>query len=538
MHRFLRNLAKFKAATVIWLLTIAFVAWAPAFGQTPGRPWLDPLHAPPLPDQAPPAIAVTSQTPTISNFGGPYQSLFCGKGWQILSFPVGRLDAIQGLPRQLIAKGPNGVRYIDPVNHPEAVEPGSAYITYFDEPTTITYTGPTNNGYYRNTRLYAGWNLVGCPSDKPIPLANVTLTRPGGTTARPNEVMDSSTTPGSAWLFSTAYAFNQGKWHKGTIGQAALSSFNPGQVLVVFCWSEISINWNIVPPSSGVPVLGSVSPAKVAPGQAVVLKGRYFGEPGHGVVSITGLPIQPEYITFWEPGTVKFRMPPGCKSGKVHIMVDRFPSNPMPIQILPSTSQVNGASDDLRTGALVGEVVDNNGYPLANAQIALDDGQQTVSNIKGMFSVPELPPHTSQVYITLPGYKSAKGTVHIKPGEVRTLKVSLSPTKSEDVGARSQEASGTFSVVAEAFSVGTHDKRFWVYKLEVWEYGNYAKRWSKTWWDDLGDSRYELSCPEASVGRSYCVVVTWRNADGNERSRRWTPEFQNDGQTFHYYNPL
>lgn len=144
-----------------------------------------------------------------------------------------------------------------------------------------------------------------------------------------------------------------------------------------------------------------------------------------------------------------------------------------------------------------------------------------------------------KAYITLPGYKSASGQVQIEAGATRTLQVSLSPTSGPEVGARSVETSGTFTVIAYPFAVGQEqENRYWVYRIEAWEYGNYHRRWEKTWWTDVGDANFELNCSGAPLGRSYAVVVTWRNQAGDERTYRWTPEVHRDGERFRYYNPL
>lgn len=508
------------------------------------RPGLDPTRIPAMPSQPPPPLVAGPQAPDPAQARSPVQQVQAVAGWQMLSFPVSRVEAVSGLSRMLLRRGPTGLEAIDPVNHPEQVDPGLAYLAFFDQPGIVEFAGPSNDGSYRATPLYAGWNMIGCPSSHPVRRETLTVTRPGGTTARPSDVASPDTAPGRAWLYSTGYGFVDGQWRQGDMRSPG-TLIQPGQVAVLFCWTELELNWNLVPPPGGVPVLRSATPPTAAPGQAVSVAGSNLGEHGWGTLSLAGLPIQPEDILSWTPTRIQFRVPPGARPGALQVMVDRYPGNSLALaapKAQPAATAApppSVASTPAQTGSLVGQVVSSDGSPLRGAQIALDDGQQTVTDSRGAFRLDDLPAGRMKAYITLLGYKSASGQVEVAPGVSRTLQVSLSPTAGDEGGARSQEQTGRFTVTAYPFAVGLEQaNRYWVYRIEVWEYGNYRCRWENTWWTDVGDASFDLNCPGAPLGRSYAVVVTWRNKAGDERSFRWTPEIHYDGETVRYYNPL
>ena len=520
------------------LVLIVLAAWLvlTAAGSAFPREALDPTRIPGMPAQPPPLLTRLPQAPDPEASRWPMQQVQTSAGWQLINFPVGRLEAVRGLDRMLLHRGPGGLEPIDPVNQPQQVDPGQAYLAYCDRPGLVEFSGPPAEDLVHTTRLYAGWNLVASPFQGSVQRQNITLTRPGGTTARPAEVASPETSPGRAWVYSTLYASRGSQWVAADLRSPG-EVFGPSQIGAVFCWSEMDLNWNQTPPPDGVPTLQKVTPPRATPGQVVALTGQGMGAPGRGVLTLAGLPVQPEDIVEWSPTRVKFRVPPGASSGALRVMVDRYPGNNLSLEVGSPPAQP--APPAPTTGSLVGQVVSSDGRLLANAQIHLDDGQEALSDLNGAFRIDHLPAGPMKAYITLPGFKSASGQVQISAGTTRTLQVSLSPTSGPEVGARSVEESGSFTVLAYPFTVGQEQEdRYWVYRIEAWEYGNYNRRWEKTWWTDVGDASFELSCPGASLGRSYAVVVTWHNRAGDERTYRWTPEVHRDGEKFRYYNPL
>ncbi len=513
------------------LFILLLVLCAPVLAQKT-QPALNPSRMPTLPSALPPVITPLPSAARPEDCHEAVEAISCTAGWQLITFPLGRVYALSGLPRMLYCRDAYGLKTIDPVNHPESLEPGITYIAYFDQPGMIYYAGSKNNGFYNSTRLYAGWNIIGCPADHPISRSNITVTRPGGITAKASDVCSPSITPGSAWLYSRIIAFANGKWIQGLDLGDGDGYFRPGQAAAIFCWTEMSINWNVEPPASGIPKIGSVGPTQAAAGEEVLLFGSGFGETGHGCVYINQFPVQPEDVLSWTPKLIKFRLPYGAESGKIRVIVNKFPSNTVAFKVVPSANTASVAS---QYGTLMGEVFSSTGYPLPNAQVVLDDGQSAVTDLRGGFRFSSLHPHPTKIYVTLPGYKSASGTVNIAAGNVKTLKVSLSPVGLGEIGAESPEQDGLFIVAAYPYQDDGH--KYWVNKIEVWEYGNYSKRWSRTWWEDPGLAKSELYCKGAPIGRSYQVIVTWKNHLGDEKTQTWTPEFTNDNQTFSYYNP-
>ncbi|MBQ7569062.1 carboxypeptidase regulatory-like domain-containing protein [bacterium] len=203
---------------------------------------------------------------------------------------------------------------------------------------------------------------------------------------------------------------------------------------------------------------------------------------------------------------------------------------------------VNAASE----GQLTGIVVDNKGRPLGGAEVFLDCGLRTYSALDGSFTFPSVPVGTQIVHIQKNGYKLAKGSVSIVPGSSRSLKVSLSKL-SEASGAKNGKGSeqaaplrrGTFEVSGQAMRVGPRERRAWVYKIEVTDLTD-SKTWENTWWDDVGQSYYTLTCDDAIIGHRFRIKITWRNHGRykKEYSNDWDVEFTRNGQTFTYDHPM
>ena len=201
-------------------------------------------------------------------------------------------------------------------------------------------------------------------------------------------------------------------------------------------------------------------------------------------------------------------------------------------------------------GKLSGIVVDNAGRPLAGAEIRLQSGPRTYSEFDGSFRFDSVPAGVQGVRIYKAGYKLGQGRVSVIPGSSRTLKVSLSREGSAAPG-RTRHSSpsapetaapqyGNFEVSGKAMHVGPRDRRVWVYKIEVTDLNDSSRTWQNTWWDDVGQSSYNLLCDNATIGHRYRIKITWRNHGRyqRERSNDWEVEFTRSGQTFSYDNPM
>lgn len=206
-----------------------------------------------------------------------------------------------------------------------------------------------------------------------------------------------------------------------------------------------------------------------------------------------------------------------------------------PYQQLPSSAEFSGL------GQLSGLVVDSSGSPLRGAEIQLECGLDTYSGSSGRFFIDSIPAGTQKVRIHKAGYSIGQGTVTIHAGQTRTLKVSLSPAGSRaKAPAGPQPQYGYFVAAGEAIYTGPHERRVWVYKIEVNDRDDLSRTWSKTWWDDLGDSRYELNCDEAIIGHYYRIKITWRDhrREPREVTDDFEAQFTRDGQTFLYKSCL
>lgn len=486
---------------------------------------VDPNASPVLPSSPPPALTALG-TPGA----GATQSLQVPAGWSMLSFPLGSLDGMDGLTHAPLW-------YAGGAFHPATslpLDPGLGYLVYADAPGAVRASGQPNHGQLQGTWLRAGWNLIGCPSDSPLPLSRLALSRSGGTLDVLEYSADPSPDPGSAWLYSVATASYRG-------GTSTLdlrdpnAALRPGQVTWVFAWHDAQLLWNADPPSPP-PQIASLSSPALAQGQVLEIGGQGFGTTGMGVVTVNGLPVHPEDVVSWSPTSIRLKVPAAAASGPVIVFTHGCPSNRVAFQVLPKESA--------DTGALTGLVQADDGTPLVGAEVMTDDGHQVVTNRSGLFTIDKLPAGPHQVYISRMNYKPGQGQVQIQGGQTRRLQVVLSqvgevgaPPPGQGAGAApaSPEQRTTMHVTAYPWQHNNH--RFWVKSIEVSEYGNYNHRWNRYWDTDVGDARFDLDCPGALVGRSYNIRIVWRDKLGNEKEDMWQPELQKPGGIFYYYHP-
>ena len=133
-------------------LLLALMLAPASLGQTP------PVPLPPV-----------TQPPALVNASGPIQSgskLQLPAGWSILSLPVLEARALSGLDHQLYRQSSEGFVVVDPARTP--LDGRMAYWTYSDQPQTVRVAG-SSQVKAAPLRLFAGWNLLGCPSSKSFP---------------------------------------------------------------------------------------------------------------------------------------------------------------------------------------------------------------------------------------------------------------------------------------------------------------------------------------------------------------------------------
>ncbi len=230
---------------------------------------------------------------------------------------------------------------------------------------------------------------------------------------------------------------------------------------------------------------------------------------------------------------------------------DIFPVSPEPAprsDEADSYQQTPYRNDEADEGRLSGIVVDNSGRPLSGAEIRLQCGLRTYSDYDGSFRFDAVPAGVQGVRIVKSGYKLGQGSISIIAGSSRSLKVSLTRENVAGKGRHQSSSSakaaapqrGSFEVSGKAMHVGPRDRRVWVYKIEVTDLNDISRSWQNTWWDDAGQSSYNLLCDNAVVGHRYRIKITWKNHGRfrRERSNDWEVEFTRSGQTFTYDHPM
>jgi hypothetical protein len=184
-------------------------------------------------------------------------------------------------------------------------------------------------------------------------------------------------------------------------------------------------------------------------------------------------------------------------------------------------------------GDLEGRVQSADRKPVRGASVRLDTGQSAVTDSSGHFQITDIPAGPHKVAIEARGYRPAGGEVTVEAGATRSLLVETRPLE----GARktaSPAATGTLRVHAYTKTYG--GKRAWVSKIEVWEQGDRNHRWTQTWYSDTGDTYRALSCPKATIGRTYKVAIIWRHGSSS-RYGTWLRTLRRSGQTESFYQP-
>ncbi|MGM9991593.1 MAG: carboxypeptidase regulatory-like domain-containing protein [Candidatus Bruticola sp.] len=278
---------------------------------------------PPLPSLPPPIINYSLQTapPAV----GKANSISTAAGWQIISFPVKKVDSVWGLKRMLYKM--SGISYIpiDPVNNPQSLEPGIAYLTYADSPCTIYFTNSQKSAQRTSTKLTPGWNLIGLPSMKTVSNQLSTLTNLSGQTIVPIDLKERSSWPQRTWISSHSGTFVNGQWTK--TGKSLNNLVNPGQIFAIYCREPLKLNWNLDLSAQNFPEITQITPSSPSTGDIVFIKGSRLGSLETGTVSIAGMPLPNSCILDWQPNYIKFKVPNGVNSGSLRVSVQGCPSS-------------------------------------------------------------------------------------------------------------------------------------------------------------------------------------------------------------------
>jgi len=514
---------------IVLLCVLAGVAIAQSAPDVP----VDPRVRPAFPTAPPPPIP---DTPPVNNpaVTGDVQAVEIPliQGWNLISLPFIAVSRVEGFNRAWLQIAASQYVPIDPVHDPASIAAGRAYLAWADQPATARVVGVLNQGQPFETRLYAGWNLLCCPSGTPVALDSLTVSRVGNT----RRFEDALGAAATSWIFSNCRQFDGQAVQEIPMSGASLA---PGKVVGIFAWGDCELHWNVRSVGAA-PRIQQITPDPVVPGQRAVIEGSGFGIPGAGIITVNGFPAQPENVVSWSDTRIEVNVPPGAPPGKtrkVAILVNRVPSNALDVRIA-AAPKISGRA----LGALTGMVTDASGRPLAGTQVMLDDGQSAVTSADGKFRIDNLPADRYVAYVSRAGYKTGTGQIQVGPGETRSLRVSLSPepvpgttTPTRAAEPRSPEQSTTLTVAGYPWNSG--GKRYYVKKIVAWEYGNSGREWRDSWWSDTGNSSVELKCSPVYVGRSYRVIITWVDAEGNEKNGGWNPEIWKRDQRESYYNP-
>ena len=298
-----------------------------------------PYKLPALPSSPPPPIEHRFNTPPPPNC----QVIETSAGWQLISFPVRQVTGFWGLEHQLYKLVDGRYVAIDPVNNPQSLEAGLAYLAYTPQPTRLYFVGNHKAGVGLVTQLNPGWNVIGFPAPPSMATGKVTFTNQKGETLDPQDLKSPQALPQGSWFSPLAYTFAQGKWQ--TTGRQVSSHLEMGQIFTFYCYEPLTLNWNWAPPQGKAPQISELSPAQVQAGETFIIKGRHLGNGRQGSLSLAGLPLDRSHIVEWHDNFIKVRLPrQGVASGAVRVFVDGYPSQPQMLALQTPAGRTNPTS--------------------------------------------------------------------------------------------------------------------------------------------------------------------------------------------------
>lgn len=484
---------------------------------------------PTYPTSPPPKIGGTAKPKSASATG---TSIVLYPGWNEISFPFAQLQSASGFTYQLYTYAQGAFIAVDPVNNPAAVDTRFGYLAYTLYGETVTVSGTDNTGQVNAVPLVQGWNLLGCPSATSLPYASMSASRLGVTRVL-DEVASLGLTPSATWLLQYTYGWLQGMMlFENILESGATLPTTRGRWL--FVWQDTTLNLNVAPPVSR-PTITSLSTSSVTADQALTINGSGFATADVGAVTIGGILVPPSSITGWTDTTITLTVPPGAASGFVVVFVNGFPSNRVSVTA-GGSGPVNG------TASLTGLVQDaSSGAALSGAQVLLDSGQTAVTDAGGAFSIDNIPAGDHFVMVSRLGYNVGSGTFTFVANTPKSVLVTLTALSTGGggggggTGGGGGASTGTLYVNAYPYTYG--GDRYYVSNITVSEYNNYARRWSQSWYQDLGESYWSLTCSSATVGAWYVVRITYKNAAGSTLTGSWDVKLNSSSQTVTRYGP-
>jgi hypothetical protein len=463
-------------------------------------------------------------------------------GWNAISFPLVHLSSASGFKYMLLYYSAGNYYPVDPVHEPGSINTRLAYLAYSEKPSRAVVLGHPNTREIRSIALSPGWNFIGCPYPQKLYFNRMTFSCEQATRILTTAAGYTTSPSGSFWLSSSAFAIGQNVTRLNLLSPEA--SLEPLQGVCLFAWHPILVNLNLLTPPSP-PVITSLAPHSVRAGDTISINGNGFTS-YRGWIALNGEPVPLENILSWSDRLIKLRVPSSGRSGDLIVLVESFPSNPVPLIVTQDPVSSGG-------GTLTGQVQDSSGNPLQGAQILLDNGQSAISLSDGSYAISGIAPGPHLLSTTLLGYREATGQVTVAPGASKSVLISLSPfyaaagspapggSKSIPPPSRSSGEArperGTMHVIGDSYNDGYH--RWWVRRIEVFALGDYGLRWEKSWDQDLGDTWYELLCPDAVLNKIYRIKIEWRRDGTNSPLvNTWDRTLRRDGQTETFDSPF
>lgn len=190
--------------------------------------------------------------------------------------------------------------------------------------------------------------------------------------------------------------------------------------------------------------------------------------------------------------------------------------------------------------SLSGIVVDQNQTPLFHARVTLENGLWSASAEDGSFRIDGVSAGKHDVKITARGHHTGEKVVTFSPGQQMTMMVML--TSNNPTAAKPPEKKSTFYIQAYEYRYGS--KRYYVKHVQVSEYEDPMKSWSKYLWNGNDGPGFYMPCEDATFKKHYNVTITWHtmpNPDGmnddEELTGTWYKSFDTEWETWTFYSP-
>ncbi|MBQ7530008.1 carboxypeptidase regulatory-like domain-containing protein [bacterium] len=310
-----------------------------AYGATPSE-------IPALPQSPPPKVKYIEQSSVTDGD----MSINRGAGWQIVTFSVEQIESVWDLDRMLYRLEGDKYVLVDPVKSPQSLEPGVAYITYFDKPGTVYYRPKSLPYHFLKTTLKDGWNLISYPGSGST--QNIaTLTNERGQSIASADLKNIFARQQNSWIDKNTYVFQNGIWKKASLIPG--ESLSPGEIMTVFANEKITINWNLES-SEADPHIFSAQLSKNR--EFVTVNGENLGSLYNGSLSVAGLPINSVNVIDWQPNSITFNWPGGYQDGALRVCVDGRASNAVYLvageQAVKEVAKTNNVGDKKGQGQL------------------------------------------------------------------------------------------------------------------------------------------------------------------------------------------